>query len=250
MADVVRYATRKSMTTHSSTNGISVTKEILDSLKAARLTTLAFNFWGIGDRHDQEVGVAGAYIKLLENFKYSISIGLSYFMNHVTTRKALQSGDTFRLMDLAFELGCKGITLVDPCAYDESSDILLTAKEFTIINDTVRKKGIASRVNKCANRLWTAPSCGAASERIFVTAFGDVCPCDYIPISFGNIRIEPLKEIMNRMQGFSDHFTCAGCIAGRSKIFVEKYIAPIYQSGEVPVHYLKHPMFKKSTGAT
>lgn len=250
MADVVRYARSKAMMTHSSTNGIAVTKKLLDNLHSAGLTTLAFNFWGIGKNHDEEVGVPGAYEKLLNNFEYSIKIGLTYFMNHVTTRQALENGDTFKLIDLALEKGCRGITLVDPCAYDaEAQDFLLTDEEFAYIDRKLKEKGVYHLVNKCARRLWGPPSCAAGTGRIFVTAYGDVCPCDYIPISFGNIREQHLEEIVREMQRYASIFACSACIAARDRGFVEKYIMPVFQSGEDPLYYRKHPAFNGGTTA-
>ena len=33
----------------------------------------------------------------------------------------------------------------------------------------------------------------------YITAYGDVTPCCYVPVSFGNLRKEPLASVIKRM---------------------------------------------------
>jgi MoaA/NifB/PqqE/SkfB family radical SAM enzyme/SAM-dependent methyltransferase len=53
--------------------------------------------------------------------------------------------------------------------------------------------------------------CPAFSERLHINAYGDVQPCTFFQISFGNIKNEPLADILNRgrnhrlFRGFPDH---------------------------------------------
>ena len=41
--------------------------------------------------------------------------------------------------------------------------------------------------------------CLAANIQYYVSAYGDIAPCDFTPLSFGNIREEPLKKIWKKM---------------------------------------------------
>jgi MoaA/NifB/PqqE/SkfB family radical SAM enzyme len=41
--------------------------------------------------------------------------------------------------------------------------------------------------------------CLAANIQYYVSAYGDIAPCDFTPLSFGNIRNESLKKIWKRM---------------------------------------------------
>ena len=41
--------------------------------------------------------------------------------------------------------------------------------------------------------------CVAGHLQYYVSAYGDVAPCDFTPLSFGNLREEPLKQIWKRV---------------------------------------------------
>ena len=41
--------------------------------------------------------------------------------------------------------------------------------------------------------------CSAARTHVYVNGDGDVCPCDFVPIGFGNINEETFGEIYKRM---------------------------------------------------
>jgi MoaA/NifB/PqqE/SkfB family radical SAM enzyme len=41
--------------------------------------------------------------------------------------------------------------------------------------------------------------CLAGNIQYYVSAYGDVAPCDFAPLSFGNIRDEPLKKIWKKL---------------------------------------------------
>jgi MoaA/NifB/PqqE/SkfB family radical SAM enzyme len=41
--------------------------------------------------------------------------------------------------------------------------------------------------------------CLAVNIQYYVSAYGDVSPCDFTPLSFGNIKNKSLKEIWNKM---------------------------------------------------
>jgi MoaA/NifB/PqqE/SkfB family radical SAM enzyme len=55
--------------------------------------------------------------------------------------------------------------------------------------------------------------CGAGLTHLYIDGSGEVCPCNLVPISFGNITREPLLRILDRM---GQHFrkprtSCVGC---------------------------------------
>lgn len=41
--------------------------------------------------------------------------------------------------------------------------------------------------------------CGAGYHHLFIDAAGEACPCDLTPLSFGNVTLEPLADIWQRM---------------------------------------------------
>jgi MoaA/NifB/PqqE/SkfB family radical SAM enzyme len=54
--------------------------------------------------------------------------------------------------------------------------------------------------------------CFGAYSEFYMTAYGDINPCDFNPISFGNVRDLPIQAIWHRMVSHPDfcqrHLTC------------------------------------------
>ena len=42
--------------------------------------------------------------------------------------------------------------------------------------------------------------CGAGFQHFYIDVLGNVQPCDFTPVSFGNVRREPLRQALDRMQ--------------------------------------------------
>lgn len=71
---------------------------------------------------------------------------------------------------------------------------------------------------------WTQ-GCGAATEKLYVSPFGDVLACPYMHISFGNVREASLAKIRERMlenpflTGFHPR-----CLTAEDREFIDNYL--------------------------
>ncbi len=131
-----------------------------------------------------------------------------YTMTGVVASRKLFEGNAFeRTYALARSLGVHEFRLVEPmpCGKlaDASDDALLTPEHVAAIRafhvDTNRK-GLLPKV--CSFNHVESPEyfgCGAGTQHLFVDTAGNVCPCDFTPLSFGNILREPLTAIWTRM---------------------------------------------------
>ena len=83
--------------------------------------------------------------------------------------------------------------------------------------------------------------CPGGREKVNISCYGDVTGCGMNPISFGNVRHEPLKKIWKRMGNFPDFKRKnPNCLTGADIDYIKKYIEPI--AGHViPVQIDKHP---------
>ena len=50
-----------------------------------------------------------------------------------------------------------------------------------------------------------AMGCCGGYARVYIDSHGHVCPCDFLPLSFGILTEEPFPVIWERMRGFYDH---------------------------------------------
>jgi MoaA/NifB/PqqE/SkfB family radical SAM enzyme len=80
--------------------------------------------------------------------------------------------------------------------------------------------------------------CPAFSERFYINAYGDVQPCTFFQISFGNALEEPLRDIWKRgleyplFAGFPDR-----CPPAEDKEFLERWFARSQGDVSLPIPY-------------
>ena len=83
--------------------------------------------------------------------------------------------------------------------------------------------------------------CLAANIQYYISAYGDVAPCDFTPLSFGNIRTEPLKKIwMKLIRHPAFNHRCSFCRMQHSE-FRRFYIDPIPDNATLPYNINKLP---------
>jgi MoaA/NifB/PqqE/SkfB family radical SAM enzyme len=79
--------------------------------------------------------------------------------------------------------------------------------------------------------------CPAAIRKVYVTPYGDVIPCPFIHVSYGNVLDEPLSEIRKRMV---DHFPFWGapiCTAAENRIYYDRWHTHIAEADQAPIAY-------------
>jgi MoaA/NifB/PqqE/SkfB family radical SAM enzyme len=80
--------------------------------------------------------------------------------------------------------------------------------------------------------------CPAFSERFYINAYGDVQPCTFFPIGFGNLREEPLKAIWQK--GLQWHLFSAFpaiCPPAEDQGFIELWAKKQSTAPGLPISY-------------
>lgn len=68
--------------------------------------------------------------------------------------------------------------------------------------------------------------CPAVKESLYMTAYGDICPCVFMHIAIGNIREHALRDIRKnalRLKEFTSY--PSKCLAGKDYDFIKKYVS-------------------------
>ena len=81
-------------------------------------------------------------------------------------------------------------------ALQGKDEIMLTPEDVDDIKEFCKKNPYL-RTDFQAN--WVEEGCGAGKEILFINPYGDVYPCPFIDISYGNVRSQSIKQIMGRM---------------------------------------------------
>ena len=83
--------------------------------------------------------------------------------------------------------------------------------------------------------------CLAANIQYYVSAYGEVSPCDFAPLSFGNIRSEPLRAIWKKMIEHPAYNKKAQYCRMQHEKFRHFYIDPIPDDATLPYPIEKIP---------
>ncbi len=74
-----------------------------------------------------------------------------------------------------------------------------------------------------------------------MTCYGDVNPCDFNPITFGNVLEESLESIWRRIATHPEYAPHRYSCRMQSERYRSKYIRPIQQEERLPVHISRLP---------
>jgi MoaA/NifB/PqqE/SkfB family radical SAM enzyme len=197
---------------HLHTSGQGVTPERARELRQAGLTAAAVGLDDVdADRHDELRGFQGAHgqaVRALQDFH---TAGIFTYTNMCLTKEIIKKGDLWAYLDLMKELkvGCIEMLEPRPCGgYSSGNNILLTADErkkateFFIQGNTRRKYRHHPLIYYVA--YTEAPEqmgcmMGGLSHMTIDTK-GNVNPCVFLPVTFGNIMKEDFPSIYRRMR--------------------------------------------------
>lgn len=196
------------------TTGAQVTPQMLDELKVAGMFGLMISIHSPdAEIHDSFSSVPGSFEVACETARMCASAGLAVDINCVLSEEEIRKGELARLMDLARSLGADYVQLIHP----KPAGIWLGRTEDmqmdpNLIRD-IRREHIlynsSSRIDypSLAAQVFEEDesvlgcTCGGV-DRFYVNATGEVQPCEFLNMSFGNVREEPFEVIFSRMKSF------------------------------------------------
>ncbi|MGD9366445.1 MAG: radical SAM protein [Desulfobacteraceae bacterium] len=205
---LVQCAAAQQATTIVFSSGAFVTRQKLERLKDAGL-------WGIcisldhpeQDQYDAMRGNTGAFNTALSAIEQSIAAGFYTMIGMTATVELIEKKHYITLYDLARRLGVHEVRIIEPMpcgALEQSSaDTFLSPEQIA----ELRRFHIATNKKRrlpkvCAFNQIESPEvfgCGAGTQHLFIDSAGQVCPCDFTPLSFGNATSESLAAIWKKM---------------------------------------------------
>lgn len=203
LLNMVREAKSLSLAVTLDTNGLLMTKELAGELFAAGLARIGISIDSAEEaEHDRLRACPGAFRAAVNAMGYCREAGMDVSLSTYATRESLRDGGLDRTIALARSLGVRTRVLSSLRAgkWLERADIPFKPDDVAIL-----------RSRLAADVYWesvflTSPTgkfiCGcSARTHFYVSPYGDVQPCCYMPLAFGNIRKEPLEKISARMWG-------------------------------------------------
>jgi len=241
--DLIRFVDKDKAIVMIFTNGWLLNEKNVSRLAEAGLATLNISI----DHPDPEVhdslrGVKGIYERAFRGARLAREAGILTGISTYATSERIANGDVERLIQIGQEQGFHEVTIFDciPSGrFLKDTDKILTPEEKRKIAKLARKyHSMKHPMGVVAQAIVNSPEgvgCFGAHSQFYMTAYGDINPCDFNPISFGNVREMPLQAIWHKMVSHPDfrerHLTCRM----QTPSYREKYIDILPDDVRLPV---------------
>ena len=205
--------------------GHGATPEKIRRLAELKVTGVMSSIHSVDARkHDEFTGVAGSWQRALDFLRDCREAGMLVGFNTVLSDREVVDGEIDRIMNLAAENDCDYVQLIHPKAcgawMGKQFDASLHAEAVRVACEAQRKYN--SSKTRMASVLTAqvyeeSPEmlgcCCGGIDRFYVGANGDVQPCEFVNISFGNLAEVPFETAYARMRkAFAvpcEEWTCA-----------------------------------------
>jgi len=203
--ELVSYTSKKDLFVFIDTNGFLLNKSMARRLKNADLSCVIISLdSSVEFKHDSLRGKKGLYRRAINGVRYCMEEGIPCVISTIATHDSINSGDLENLIRIAKNLGVVGVRVLLPMLsgkWNLEKDYLLTEEErnrlFRYLEPgfVYLESGFSYKKGRINRRI-----CFAATKRlIYISPYGDLQLCYTVPYSFGNIRNNSLKEIINFM---------------------------------------------------
>lgn len=207
------------------TSGVGLTEERARRLKEAGLYSLTVSFdSAYEDKHDYVRGRKGVFKSAVEAVKNGLKAGLLVNIYVVLSRDNVNELE--ELYALASELGVHELSfyeIVPTGRWMDHASEIMTPKDLRKFDNFV-----SSAKEKEGPRIFPIPQvmkttgCMAGRKWLHITPEGNILPCACIPVSYGNVHRDKIKDIWKKIR--EDPAYNAKCCLMRNPEFREKYL--------------------------
>lgn len=237
--DLIRVAHPERMIIIVNTNGTLLTPKRARELYDLGVDVLQISLdSGVPEEHDEFRRMKGAFEKALRGVEVALAAGLKVNIAPTVSHLNLHTEGFRRLVELSREKGTLlNLSLAAPAGnWNGQMDILLTPEDSAELNRLTRRE---AHVRRDFETNYMKQGCGAAKEKLYITPYGDVVPCPYMHISFGNTRKDPLATIRDRMLGLDEFKTyIPNCLVAENRPFIEGPMSKTWE-GPTPTPWTK-----------
>lgn len=189
------------------TTGNGLTVERAESLRQSGVFGAGISLDShIPEVHDRLRGKEGAFDTAVKAVRIARDSGLYPYVIAVASRELLVRKTFESFANFAADSGAMEIHLLEPCPVgnlDGSGETVLDeesrASIFTYQEEFSRRDDLPVLSSFAYLESKDAFGCGAGMTHLYIDGTGEVCPCNFVPLSFGNAASEPLGDILVRM---------------------------------------------------
>ena len=225
LEELIKYVNPEKAITGMFTSGVGLTEERASNLKEAGLYSLTVSFdSACEDKHDHVRGRKGVFKSAVEAVKNGIKAGLLVNIYVVLSRDNVNELE--ELYALSSELGVHELSfyeIVPTGRWMDHASEIMTPKDMrkfeNFVSGAREKEG--PRIFPIPQVMKTA-GCMAGRKWLHITPEGDILPCACIPIPYGNVHRDRIKDVWKKIR--EDPAYNAKCCLMRNPEFREKYL--------------------------
>lgn len=192
------------------TSGYLVDEHRAKALKEAGLTAIVVSLDShIKEEHNKKRQSERAFDDAISAIENSLKAGIYTAVSCVISKEMLHSEKIYEFINYVAELGVHEIRILEP---KPCGRLLNSAFEDFTEQDKSRIRELQYEINtkKDLPKIMALAhinsldnyGCNAGRTHLYINANGEVCPCDFSPISFGNILNESFEEIYKKMNKY------------------------------------------------
>jgi len=225
--ELIAFARQCGFQTMLDTNGLLLDQAMADRLKRAGLTEIGVSLDSADPRvHDRLRGVDGVFEKAVAGLDACVSAGLGAYITAYATPENLENGDLAAILSLAEDIGVP-VRILSPVAAGKwlgEEEVKLEKKDVARLRALLRPGRVYWESVLCSSPDAPFICFSRIRAYVYLSPWGDVQPCNFIPVSFGNVFREPIETILRRMWssplflGFEDTTDPSGCPMNDSEI--------------------------------
>ena len=198
--ELVRYAAEAGLITSMDTNGELLSRETAQQLRAAGMCEIDISLDSDEEHiHDSLRNRGGSYGYALKAIRHCQDAGISCIISTYARKQEVYNGYLKRIIAIARILRVDGVKILFPVSTGKWLDmpsVCLSAKEKSYVQALIDSSFVFFE----GQGNFNCETCSMIKKEIFyISAYGQVWPCCFVPISFGNIRQQKLSEILRRM---------------------------------------------------
>ncbi|MBF0144725.1 MAG: radical SAM protein [Magnetococcales bacterium] len=238
LPELIRIFKREGFYTSIVTNGLLLTQERLVALKSAGLDCIFMSLESMNEQVNDRIRGKGVFQKVMQGIDLVKDSGILLGISAVMTPDRME--DAIEVIQYCHDRGINSsggqIAMVGAAEHSE----ILSPEQQRHVRELLKK--YPRLTYDWVFSYFFKQRCPAGKEKIGISSFGDIFGCSYNPLSFGSIRQEPLEEIWQRMQKFTQFSNdFPGCITAENPHYINHYLAPINAANKYPMHFSQHP---------
>lgn len=192
--------------------------------------------------HDQLRLRGGLFQKATQGIVNLKQEGILTAISSYLSPQRLAEGGFEEMMDLGKKLGVNEVTFFDAIPsgrlIKDESCLLRPEDRFKISQLVTKYRQKKEYPGLAVQSTMTCEGgsafCFAANTQFYLTAFGEMCPCDFTPLTIGSYPKHSIKELWNKMIQTEPYNERAKSCRMQDPLFRQKFIKPIPQEGPYP----------------